>query len=95
MGPRLFSRGNLADVNCKSHSKWQLQWGRGCSAAEILAVGWPQEQPESCFNGAAAVQPRKLDFWAAESTPANALQWGRGCSAAEIGMFLDYPAAAL
>ena len=35
MGPRLFSRGDKAATTTKAHSANPLQWGRGCSAAEI------------------------------------------------------------
>ena len=59
-----------------------LQWGRGCSAAEG-SQGNANSTLLRCFNGAAAVQPRKGSGSGAVSLNFTGLQWGRGCSAAE------------
>jgi len=39
MGPRLFSRGKLVKIRSLTMSETELQWGRGCSAAESVTVG--------------------------------------------------------
>ena len=35
MGPRLFSRGNVVTPSLGAVARCTLQWGRGCSAAEM------------------------------------------------------------
>jgi len=57
MGPRLFSRGKALQGLRTTRSR-ELQWGRGCSAAERLTRSVTR-QTLMGFNGAAAVQPRK------------------------------------
>ena len=57
MGPRHFSRGIVCVHPISVRWVLKLQWGRGISAAEFspLAAG---KRCLSCFNGAAAFQPR-------------------------------------
>jgi len=38
---------------------WQLQWGRGLSAAETATDSPERGPPTNCFNGAAAFRPRR------------------------------------
>ncbi len=61
MGPRLFSRGNVA--SCSPHTiNWpSLQWGHGFSAVEIRAESPDRAGRAPCFNGATAFQPWKCD----------------------------------
>ncbi|GEM_PF-857468 len=58
MGPRLFSRGNLAGERGAAESSAALQWGHGYSAVETF---WCEQVDDSshCFNGATAIQPWK------------------------------------
>ncbi len=57
MGPRLLSRGEWTQAwsECDGCS---LQWGRGFSAAERLTSALVSSR-YTCFNGAAASQPRR------------------------------------
>ena len=57
MGPRLFSRGRFLGWCCRRLAG-RLQWGRGSSAAEGPQFN-VSRRPPPCFNGAAALQPRK------------------------------------
>jgi len=82
MGPRLFSRGKVRRTSAHSRG-YVLQWGRGCSAAESAYRTPTTSPPARCFNGAAAVQPRKAVLAPAIPRSPVSLQWGRGCSAAE------------
>jgi len=59
MGPRLFSRGKRGISPHPGQALIPLQWGRGCSAAESISRERYALSPP-CFNGAAAVQPRKV-----------------------------------
>ena len=62
-----------------------LQWGRGSSAAETSFGCSIMNLAKSRFNGAAALQPRKLALRLLCNPLAMWLQWGRGSSAAETG----------
>jgi len=81
MGPRLFSRGKCGE-SVISPSLDQLQWGRGCSAAESAIPG-----PEEPRLGRASMGPRLFSRGKRRlvhrSCRHPGLQWGRGCSAAE------------
>jgi len=59
-----------------------LQWGRGWTAAEGAVSPRAAPRP-TCFNGAAAGQPRKGLPAAASPVERWPLQWGRGWTAAE------------
>jgi len=62
----------------------RLQWGRGAEAAERSAPRPGPRGDRACFNGAAALRPRKAGFLAATFPNGTiALQWGRGAEAAE------------
>ncbi len=68
-----------------SSRRLRLQWSRGGEAAEDRATP-PRGRtaPSSrCFNGAAAVKPRKTVRAAEANTPGGRLQWSRGGEAAE------------
>ena len=58
MGPRLFSRGMYQGDLADQILDRELQWGRGCSAAEWRTRPAPFFAEDQSFNGAAAVQPR-------------------------------------
>ena len=60
MGPRLFSRGDTVALVAAVLAKLRLQWGRGCSAAEMCRRVGPTISFFTRFNGAAAVQPLRL-----------------------------------
>ena len=80
MEPRLRSRGSDGDT-ATCTVKRNLQWSRGCEAAEASLGGAARRRPRS-FNGAAAAKPRKLVGDASDNIT-GALQWSRGCEAAE------------
>ena len=61
-----------------------LQWGRGLSTAEMLAVPPPIVAAHSGFNGAAVFQPRKWPLFPRARGAKTRLQWGRGLSTAEM-----------
>jgi len=111
MGPRLFSRGKRRREptgGLRAELQWgrgcsaaerssrrpnrerdtARQWGRGCSAAERPPAPAPPGSPAG-FNGAAAVQPRKVRRDGSKTVTGDLLQWGRGCSAAERGLGLS------
>ena len=81
MGPRHFSRGILW-MSPNRTIPALLQWGRGISAAE--SNGWTSSsRSRTCFNGAAAFQPRNPSTTLTRRMLTEMLQWGRGISAAE------------
>ena len=91
MGPRPCGRGNVAARIAHPTAYSRLQWGRGLAAAEIWWCCSHSSQRHTCFNGAAALRPRKLPVTEPSQPPGNALQWGRGLAAAEIGSRISIP----
>ena len=85
MGPRLFSRGMGLPGGAARTPQCQLQWGRGCSAAECswcrssrVSIS-PASMGPRLFSRGMLVSAARTPIWPAS------LQWGRGCSAAECG----------
>ena len=82
MGPRLFSRGRVDRkrrvVNGHDASMGPRLFSRGRHLRQGGAAG-----SYSRFNGAAALQPRKVHPPLQTSCLVSQLQWGRGSSAAE------------
>ena len=83
MGPRLFSRGNVASWSITGGVPADASMGpRLIQPRKSGDGGWIAYDP--CFNGAAALQPRKCRASRPSDRRGSSLQWGRGCSAAEI-----------
>ncbi len=59
MGPRLLRRGDHGQGQFLNSLELLLQWGRGCYAAETPYGRPTSAANRSCFNGAAAVTPRR------------------------------------
>ena len=83
MGPRPFGRGDCC-CECSPWAEFELQWGRGLSAAETGPMY------RRYFVCRASMGPRpfgrgdiRAKYDAAQTTK---LQWGRGLSAAETPM---------
>jgi len=93
MGPRLRSRGKRqGGATSSGYRGRSLQWGRGFGAAESSGRRGRIACSRSCFNGAAASEPRKGVGW--EPPPlfaSDLLQWGRGFGAAESASRMDDP----
>ncbi len=49
----------ILKVGMHSANCYVLQWGRGCYAAEISTICFSKRRVPACFNGAAAVTPRR------------------------------------
>ena len=82
MGPRLFSRGRETSV-CRSYRPSTASMGpRLFSRGRAARYGRVSGRGR-CFNGAAALQPRKVHPPLQTSCLVSQLQWGRGSSAAE------------
>ena len=56
---------------------------RPCGRGNVLGV-WALQRPRGCFNGAAALRPRKSRRHCPEARHFHRLQWGRGLAAAEM-----------
>ena len=86
--PRLLCRGNAKNWPQLAKSA-ELQFGRGCYAAETpQGIGWPSIS-EPGFNSAAAVMPRKRKRRTIAFLRGSSLQFGRGCYAAETTKAMD------
>ena len=62
MGPPLFSDGDVGRDSGTSIQSAVLQWGRRSSATETWLSQSPSQLPQTCFNGAAALQRRRLEL---------------------------------
>ena len=60
MGPPLFSDGDMPWIAKRTKLKAELQWGRRSSATETLTLASCCQALQLRFNGAAALQRRRL-----------------------------------
>ena len=83
MGPRLFSRGNVADAPDHGSMTSCFNGAAAFQPRKLASTLAGIVTPPAGFNGAAAFQPRKPKPAVIGKPPEVPLQWGRGFSAAE------------
>ena len=91
MGPRPFSRGNLATIRRRGCSSSCFNGATAFQPWKCLRGGTFAVDRVGSFNGATAFQPWKSPRRPASPFAGSPLQWGHGLSAVEIGFSSDRP----